>query len=82
MKIRDAGEADLPAIVAIYNDAIITRMSTAQLDPVTVAERLPWFRGHSPERHPLWVLEAEGTVAGWFSFRRPKPAARTAAPRK
>jgi L-amino acid N-acyltransferase YncA len=67
MKIRDAGEADLPAIVEIYNAAVATRVSTAQLNPVTVEQRLPWFRRHSSD-HPLWVMDAEGTIAGWLSF--------------
>ena len=34
--IREAIEADLPAIVEIYNAAIASRVSTAQLRPVTV----------------------------------------------
>lgn len=70
MKIRDAAETDLPAIVEIYNAAIATRISTAQLEPVTVEQRLPWFRAHSPDHHPIWVMEddASGAIAGWFSF--------------
>ena len=68
MIIRDAGEADLPTIVEIYNEAIRGRISTAQLDPVSVEERLPWFREHSPESHPLWMAEIEGQIAGWLSF--------------
>jgi phosphinothricin acetyltransferase len=65
---RDAVEADLPAIVEIYNAAIRGRISTAQLDPVSVEERLPWFREHSPESHPLWVAAIDGQIAGWLSF--------------
>jgi L-amino acid N-acyltransferase YncA len=68
MIIRDAVEADLPAIVEIYNAAIQGRISTAQLDPVSVGERLPWFREHSPESHPLWVAVIDGQIAGWLSF--------------
>ena len=70
MKIRDADEADLPAIVAIFNAAIATRMSVAMLSPVTVQERLPWFRRHSPDRYPLWVIEDAGQIAGWLSIHR------------
>jgi phosphinothricin acetyltransferase len=69
MIIRDAAEADLPAIVEIYNQAILGRISTAQLDPVSVEERLPWFREHSPADHPLWVAERGGKIAGWLSFQ-------------
>src|SRR5437773_2631091 len=36
MTVRDATEADLPAIVAIYNAAIPGRTATADLEPVTV----------------------------------------------
>jgi L-amino acid N-acyltransferase YncA len=66
--IRDAVEADLSAIVEIYNAAILTRISTAQLETVSVDERLPWFREHSTESYPLWVAEIDGRVAGWLSF--------------
>ena len=69
MKIRDATDADLPAIVAIYNAAVATRISTAQLDPVTVEERPDWIRDHSPDRHPFWVAEVEGEVAGWLTIK-------------
>jgi phosphinothricin acetyltransferase len=68
MIIRDAVEADLPAIVEIYNAAIRSRISTAQLDPVSVEARLPWFREHAPESYPLWVVAIDGQIAAWLSF--------------
>jgi L-amino acid N-acyltransferase YncA len=68
MKVRDATEADLPAIVAIFNATVPTRMVTAELEPVTVERRLPWFRQHTPDRHPLWVAESDGVIAGWISL--------------
>lgn len=68
MIIRDALEADLPAIVEIYNEAIRGRISTAQLDEVSVEDRRPWFHAHSAKSHPLWVAEIDGQIAGWFSF--------------
>ena len=69
MLIRDAGDADLPAIIDIYNVAIATRMATAQLDPVTLEERRDWLKEHSPDRHPFWVLETDGRIAGWLSLK-------------
>jgi len=70
MIIRDAVEADLPAIVEIYNATVPTRMVTAELEPTTVEARLPWFREHSSEHYPFWVAESEGRVIGWLDFKR------------
>ncbi|MBW4554752.1 MAG: GNAT family N-acetyltransferase [Trichormus sp. ATA11-4-KO1] len=69
MSIRHAIETDLPAIVAIYNAAIPSRMATADLEPVSVNSRLTWFQGRSPAKRPLWVIEIEGVVVGWLSFQ-------------
>lgn len=68
-RIRDAREADLPAIIKIYNAAIATRVSTAQLEPVTLESRRNWLDDHSPDRHPFWVLEIGGEVAGWLTLK-------------
>ena len=68
MHIRDATIEDLPAIVAIYNSTVPTRMVTADIEPVSVASRQKWFADHSPDRRPLWVVEEGGQVAGWLSY--------------
>jgi L-amino acid N-acyltransferase YncA/predicted O-methyltransferase YrrM len=68
--IRDAVEADLPAIVAIYNAAIATRIATAQLEPVNTEEAYHWLIDHSSDDYPFWVAEIDGRVAGWLSFKR------------
>src|SRR5207249_8544612 len=49
--------------------AIASRISTAQLEPVRVEERRDWFRAHSPQQYPLWVMQADNAIAGWLSFR-------------
>ncbi|MEO5942244.1 MAG: N-acetyltransferase family protein [Ferruginibacter sp.] len=70
MKFRDAKQEDLPAIVAIYNSTIAGRMVTADINPVTVADKLDWFKEHTKERRPLWMVENyENEVIGWVSFR-------------
>jgi L-amino acid N-acyltransferase YncA len=69
MMIRHAQETDLPAIVAIYNAAVPSRMATADLEPVSVESRRAWFQGRSPDRYPLWIIEVEGVIAGWLSFQ-------------
>jgi phosphinothricin acetyltransferase len=70
MIIRDAVEADLSAIIEIYNATVPTRTVTAELEPTTVEARLPWFREHSPEQYPFWVAESEGRVIGWLDFKK------------
>lgn len=68
MTLRDATEADLPAIVGIHNAAIASRISTAQLEPVRVEERREWLRAHSSQQYPLWVVQTDDAIAGWLSF--------------
>lgn len=65
---RDATEADLPAIVAIYNSTIASRQVTADLAPVSVDSRRDWFAEHGPDSRPLWVVEEDGRVIAWLSF--------------
>jgi len=69
VKIRDAVQSDLPAIIKIYNAAIATRIATAQLEPVTVDDRRNWLKEHSADRHPFWVLEIDHQIAGWLTLK-------------
>ncbi len=68
VRIRDALERDLPAIVEIYNSTVPSRMVTADPEPVSVESRRAWFREHDPRTQPIWVAEADGEIAGWLSF--------------
>lgn len=68
MIVRDAVEADLPAIVAIYNATVPSRQVTADTEPVSVKSRLPWFREHKPGFRPLWVVQSDGRIVAWLSF--------------
>jgi L-amino acid N-acyltransferase YncA len=77
LHIRLATEADLPAIVDIYNQSIPGGWSTADTRPVTVAERTGWFRTFDPARRPIWVAEADGRVVATVylsSFYAGRPA--------
>jgi len=69
VKIRDAVDSVLPAIIDIYDAAVATRIATAQLEPVTLEERRDWLKEHSSDRHPFWVFEIDGQVAGWLTIK-------------
>jgi L-amino acid N-acyltransferase YncA len=62
--IRIAVEADLPAIVDIYNQSIPAGRSTADTRPITVADRIEWFRKFDPAKRPIWVAEVNDQVVG------------------
>ena len=67
---------DLPDIVEIYNSTIEARQSTADLSPVGIETRKPWFEAHSGKR-PLYVLKNHsGELLAWGSFSDyyPRPA--------
>jgi len=69
IKIRDAVEKDLEAIVAIYNYAIINTTATFDTRPKTVKSQEKWFYKHSA-KYPIIVAEDDGGVIGWASLSR------------
>ncbi|HID03164.1 MAG TPA: N-acetyltransferase family protein [Desulfobacterales bacterium] len=70
MQIRIATQNDLKQLVSIYNQAITDGDCTADINPLTVAERQEWFDGHSADKYPIFVMETEEvkTIAGWCSL--------------
>ena len=67
---RDATLNDLPKIVEIYNSTILSRMVTADTEPVTVESRIKWFSEHTSDSRPLWVVENQNkNIIGWISFQ-------------
>lgn len=67
--IEDAKREDLETIVDIYNTTVAGRVVTADLEPVTVESRLPWFEEHNAHHRPLWVMRSEGRIMAWLSFQ-------------
>ncbi|WP_125608162.1 GNAT family N-acetyltransferase [Lapidilactobacillus bayanensis] len=64
----EATRADLPQVVAIYNQIIPSRLATADLRPVTVASRIEWFNAFNHERRPLWLLKSDAEIVGWVGL--------------
>ncbi|HEV8575129.1 MAG TPA: GNAT family N-acetyltransferase [Dehalococcoidia bacterium] len=69
LTVREATEEDVPAILDIYNDAILNTIATFDIEPQTLEEKLAWFRDtHHP--YAALVAECDGEVIGWASLRR------------
>lgn len=75
-QIRTAQESDIPALLEIYNHAVVHSVATFDLEPLTLADWQAWYARHNVGNHPLLVAEAGGTVAGYacLSSYRPMPA--------
>lgn len=77
--IRDATEADVPAIVAIYNEVIATSDAIWREEPVTIEDRLAWLGALAADGYPVLVAldvhdrsgvgeAGEGPVVGYASL--------------
>jgi len=71
MKIRPASRSDLPAILEIYNEAVLNTTATYDCEPRTLEHRIAWFENHEEQGYPVFVAEEpEGRLAGWSSLNR------------
>lgn len=66
--IRYAHESDLPAILDIYNDAILNTTAVYSEQPHTLQMRLDWYHDRIKNNFPVFVAEADGAVAGFSSY--------------
>ncbi|HXT07347.1 MAG TPA: GNAT family N-acetyltransferase [Roseiarcus sp.] len=65
---RMAAEADLAAILAIYNAIIATSTAVYRDDPVTLEERTDWLHARQAAGFPTIVAERGGEVLGFASY--------------
>lgn len=57
--VQRAKKEDLPAILTIYNQSIAGKQATANLTPVTCAERQDWFDEHlNSATRPIYIVKA------------------------
>ena len=69
MRIEDATDDDLPAVVAIYNDVIRTSTAIYREEPATLEERQAWNETRKKNGYPLLVARTDATpVAGFATF--------------
>lgn len=81
MIIRLAEEKDMQALLDIYNYEVEHGVSTLDLTPKTMEERMVWFRQHGSKIHPLIVAEEDQRAVGYASLSpyRMKEAYKTTA---
>ncbi len=65
--LRAARREDLPAVTAIYNEAVARTTGTFDTEPKTLDAQREWFDRHGPA-HPVIAAEEEGRVVGWASL--------------
>ncbi len=69
MLIRDAADADAPAIAAIYNDAVVNTTAIWNEVQVDAANRVTWMADRRRLGYPVLVaVDGDGTVLGYASF--------------
>jgi phosphinothricin acetyltransferase len=68
VQIRDASAADLPGIVAIYNEVIATSTAIYSYEPVTLADRQEWWRVRTAQGYPVLVAADSAAVLGFATF--------------
>jgi L-amino acid N-acyltransferase YncA len=74
VKVREATEQDLPALLAIHNEAVRTTTAIWDEDEVDLEDRRAWLLDRQAAGFPVLVAEVDGIVAGYSSYGpwRPK----------
>ncbi len=65
MEIRPATLDDAEAILAIYNEQVLTSVATFDLVPRTLEEQRRWLTGRSGAHAVVVALNDDGNVAGF-----------------
>jgi L-amino acid N-acyltransferase len=68
MEIRDAAQADLPAILAIYNELIATSTAIYTEHALSLDERLAWFGNRRRSGFPVLAGFDGKELLGFASF--------------
>ena len=66
--VHNATEADLEAVVGIYNEVIANTTAVFANVPVTLDERRRWWQSRTAQGYPVLIARDERGVAGFGSF--------------
>lgn len=67
--IRKAQFKDIPALMDIYNDAVLHTTATFDTKPKDYGSRCDWFHEHTG-RYLILIYEENGIVAGYASLSK------------
>ena len=71
IQVRPARFEDCPAILEIYNDAVLTTTASYDYEPRTLEHRQDWFMAHERDQLAIFVAESPaGEVVGWSALNR------------
>ncbi len=66
ISLRAAQSSDLPAILDIYNHAVLNTTASWDYEPSTLDQRTRWFEQHKHLGLPVLVaVDEAGTIVGW-----------------
>ncbi|MFC4624791.1 GNAT family N-acetyltransferase [Daeguia caeni] len=71
--IRPATKADLPAILAIYNDAVENTLAIWNETRVDLENRRQWLAARNRDGFPVLVADRDGEVIGYASYGTFRP---------
>jgi len=75
LRVRRAVREDCPAILAIYNEAVLNTTASYDYEPRSLEHRLDWFDAHQRDDYAILVAEMtqpDGSpcVVGWAALNR------------
>jgi len=70
VQVAAAVREDVPAILEIYNDAVLTTTATYDYEPRSLDHRMAWYEDHVLKNLPVFVAVESGKTVGWSSLSR------------
>ncbi|HAM45355.1 MAG TPA: GNAT family N-acetyltransferase [Propionibacteriaceae bacterium] len=82
MQLREAVPADLPALLDIYNDAILTSTSSWDYEPWSPVQHADWYAHKAENGYPLLVAVEGSELLGYATYGEFRPKIGYAATRE
>lgn len=68
MDIRQAQPADLPAMLEIYNEAVLNTTASWDYDPWTPVQHADWYANQTEAGFPLLVATQDDQILGYATY--------------